>query len=294
MTETVYQAIRERAKELGDSPALLAPGKADSTFRQLLERTEAMRLELARFGVRRGTRIGILARTRDVMAAAHLAVIFSATSAPLSAHSATRELEFCIADFGLEILLIEQGMEDLKNVALSSGVKVLTLHPNEEKAGFFGISGEIAEATPVLDSPTPDDVAILLHTSGTTSRPKVVPKTQRRLVSNLDRDRGDTQLRQGDRVLNVLPLHHTEGLHQFTMPLLLGASVVIADFKPSIDAPDGHRYGKRKAGHVHGHQSAVRRNVVSGTARQTSPTNGAGLWRSCCRGLRSNRSGWNG
>ena len=234
MATTIYEAFSERAASLSDSPALLTPGKADTTFGELLDRTALMRTSLARFGITRGTRVGLVVPTRDAMATAHLAVVSSATSAPLSALTTPQELEFNVSDFRLKAVILERGLEALHEKASTLGVTVVTLEPSRNKSGFFDLEGDVVDETPDVRLPQPDDTSILLHTSGTTSRPKIVARTQARSIRNLGRDRGDRQPRPGDRIIDVLPLHHTQGLNAECMtPMMLGVSIVMADFDPA-------------------------------------------------------------
>src|SRR5207249_1972447 len=72
----------------------------------------------------------------------------------------------------------------------------------------------------------PDDVALLLHTSGTTSRPKIVPLTQANVSASADDIRDALGLAAGDRCLNVMPLFHIHGLMATLSSLLAGAAVV--------------------------------------------------------------------
>ena len=243
MPSTIYEALSVVAKANSNALALLTPGKSDTTYAELLTRTERVRARLAGFGVRRGSRVGIVVPTRDAMAAAHLAILSSATSAPLSAFITPRELEFSISDFRLTAVILEDALNALYEKAASLGITVITLAPEGNKAGYFELDGSSANRPTDVVLPEPDDISMLLHTSGTTARPKIVPRIQVRHVRALYDEYGDTQLQPGDRVLNTLPLHHTEGLHQFTTSLLLGASVVIADFEPSnfIDLVEQYR-----------------------------------------------------
>jgi long-subunit acyl-CoA synthetase (AMP-forming) len=69
------------------------------------------------------------------------------------------------------------------------------------------------EGKPTLDDPPhPNDVALFLHTSGTTSRPKGVPLTHANLAASLDNIAATYELTPRDRSLLVMPLFHVHGL----------------------------------------------------------------------------------
>src|SRR5438105_133236 len=75
--------------------------------------------------------------------------------------------------------------------------------------------------------PTDDDSALVLHTSGTTSRPKIVPLRQRNLATSARNIAAALELTAADRSLNVMPLFHIHGMMAGLLaPLSSGASVV--------------------------------------------------------------------
>lgn len=233
MDLSTLQAIQEASTGSVDLAALQTPGKRDCTYALLLERNELVCYELARFGVQPGSRVGLVVPERDAMCAAYLAVISVATAAPLSPNTTPDELEFYIRDFALDAVIVQKGMSELQQRAASAGVSVITLVPDTMIAGGIELRGDVIEHEPVVSFAEPDDVSVLFHTSGTTSRPKIVPRTHRFQLRKLGRDRGEGDLHPGDVVLNAMPLHHTQGLgNEFLTALLFGAAVAIVDFSP--------------------------------------------------------------
>jgi acyl-CoA synthetase (AMP-forming)/AMP-acid ligase II len=87
-----------------------------------------------------------------------------------------------------------------------------------------------------IHSARPDDVALVLHTSGTTGRPKAVPLTHTNLTRTI-KNVGDTyQLTKKDRTYLVMPLFHVHGLLAgFLGPLGSGGSVIVP---PKFSATD--------------------------------------------------------
>jgi len=70
-------------------------------------------------------------------------------------------------------------------------------------------------------------VALVLHTSGTTSRPKIIPLTHTNLCRSAHNIRSTLQLVEGDRCLNVMPLFHIHGLvGALLSSMTAGASVI--------------------------------------------------------------------
>ena len=94
------------------------------------------------------------------------------------------------------------------------------------QAGTASACGRLAQA---------EDVALLLHTSGTTSRPKLVPLTQQNLCVSAANIRTALQLTAADRCLNIMPLFHIHGLVGAVLSsLAAGGSVVCT---PGFCAP---------------------------------------------------------
>lgn len=233
MPSTLYEMLSEQATAYPDHPAILAPNKAGLSFSDLFERNQLVRQRLNQLGVGRNTRVGVVARTRDAMGAAVLAVGSVGVVAPLNPNSTPDEFEFAVNDFGLVAVIIECGLEDLASRAVALKLNVIEMVASETRAGFFELNGNDAVTAPDLGLPQPEDVLLLLHTSGTVARPKIVPITHGRKVHPLNNDPGDTRLGPGDRVLHTLPLFHSEGLYQLITPLTVGASIVLAPFDPS-------------------------------------------------------------
>ncbi len=96
------------------------------------------------------------------------------------------------------------------------GVPVITLTPTPDRgAGRFTLGGDAAGASGGASGDAfaePDDVALVLHTSGTTSRPKIVPLTHRNVCTSARNIATTLALTPDDRCLNVMPLFHIHGL----------------------------------------------------------------------------------
>ena len=212
-----------------DSPAIGAPGRPWLDVAGLGGLIETTAASLHAAGIGRGDRVAIVLPNGPEMAAAFIAVAASATTAPLNPAYREEEFEFYLADLGAEALIVAAG-DDGPAVAVAKrhGARILRLaHDEAGPAGKFtleleGAAGESASAS----FAEPDDVALVLHTSGTTSRPKIVPLLQRNLVASA-RHIGETlRLTPADRCLNIMPLFHIHGLIAAVLTsLAAGASV---------------------------------------------------------------------
>lgn len=162
-------------------------------------------------GFSTSSRIAIVLPNGPEMAAAFATLCQSVTTAPLNPAYKEEEFRFYLEDLNADALLVASDYEGPAVAAAKSlGVAVLRLAPSE-KAGNFTLSGDGRDAAPALE-PGETDVALILHTSGTTSRPKIVPLTQGNVVASASHIAASLQLSASDRCLNVMPLFHIHGL----------------------------------------------------------------------------------
>jgi len=196
------------------APAVVAPGRSALTHGGLRHRMLAVARQLHDLGLGRGDRIAIVLANGPEMATAFLAVAVAATTAPLNPAYREEELDFYLSDIGAKAILVADGETGPALAAASRrGIAVLRLMADEDgPAGSFAIAGEPlgAPAEPALAEA--GDVALLLHTSGTTSRPKLVPLTHANLAASAAHIGRTLRLTADDRCLNVMPLFHIHGL----------------------------------------------------------------------------------
>jgi acyl-CoA synthetase (AMP-forming)/AMP-acid ligase II len=141
------------------------------------------------------------------------------------------EFDFYLGDLKAKAIIVLAG-EDGPAVAVARrhGAAVLRLHTAADRpAGWFELASE-NDAAPAAVAQggfaQADDVALVLHTSGTTSRPKIVPLLQRNLAASARHIRGTLRLTPDDRCLNIMPLFHIHGLiAAVTSSLSSGASI---------------------------------------------------------------------
>src|SRR5262249_8176711 len=96
-----------------------------------------------------------------------------------------------------------------------------------ERSGRFRLDGAGAVGTTPPDVPRPDDVALFLHTSGTTSRPKGGPLPHANLMANVRHIAGHYRLAPDDTTLLVMPLFHVHGLIGATLSTLYAGGTVV-------------------------------------------------------------------
>ncbi len=199
------------------APAIRAPGRPALThagLRALVERTLA---SLNALGAGRNDRVAIVLANGPEMATCFLACASGTTSAPLNPAYRADEFEFYLSDLNAKLLIVEQASTSPAiEVATKLGVRVVDLVVDEgAPAGEFRLQArDGAASTPAALGGWGEagDVGMVLHTSGTTSRPKIVPLSVGNLYASASNIRNTLQFTPADTGLNIMPLFHIHGL----------------------------------------------------------------------------------
>jgi len=200
-----------------DAIALSAPGGVPFSYRSLRKLALDTFATLNARGIGRNDRVAIVLDNGPEMAAAFLCVAAGATAAPLNPAYRADEYEFYLSDLKARLLVVGHEMSSpAVEVANQLGIPLVRLFPSPEKgAGSFtlefpeGFAMQRAEKSGVA---APEDTALVLHTSGTTSRPKIVPLSQRNVCASAHNVSRTVEFNAADRGLNIMPLFHIHGL----------------------------------------------------------------------------------
>jgi acyl-CoA synthetase (AMP-forming)/AMP-acid ligase II len=209
--------------------ALAAPGPAPLTYRGLRATVARCAEDLNAAGIGRGDRVAIVLPNGPEMAAAFVAIASCAAAAPLNPAYRADEFDFYLSDLNSKALVVERGSQSpAVEVARKRGIAVVELVPTAEGAGAFALQAPagVSAAPVAAGMAEAGDVALILHTSGTTSRPKIVPLTQANVCASACNVRDTAALTAADRGLNIMPLFHIHGLIAGLLaPLAAGGSI---------------------------------------------------------------------
>jgi acyl-CoA synthetase (AMP-forming)/AMP-acid ligase II len=197
-----------------EAVALAAPSAKPMSYAALRELVRQTGDALRTFGAGSKDRVAIVLPNGPEMAAAFLSVAANAASAPLNPGYKAEEFEFYLSDLGAKLLIVEKGSTSPAiEVAKKLGVKIVTLTPEPDRgAGSFTLSGDTSGGPAAPGYAGAEDVALVLHTSGTTSRPKIVPLSQRNLCASGWNISQTLKLTPADRCLSIMPMFHIHGL----------------------------------------------------------------------------------
>ena len=195
--------------------AVGAPDRRSMSYGELRSLAERVRHDLRAMGIGKSDRVAIVLPNGPTMASSFLCVASAATTAPLNPAYRQEEFEFYLSDLGAKILLVQKGDDTPARAAAAAlGIHIVEIEtPEGTPAGFFTMSSAAPAGSADQDTPSgPGDIALVLHTSGTTSRPKLVPLSNANLAASAIHIRDTLQLRPDDVGLNIMPLFHIHGL----------------------------------------------------------------------------------
>ena len=230
MTErlTIPELLAAAAAARPDAIALLAPARQPLTYKSLARTIAEGASSLAAFGIARGDAIAIALDPGSDAATAFLAAASAAIACPLNPQYVAAEFEFHLGALKARALILEEGREGAAaEAARKLGISIIRLTPLPE-AGAFVLAGPKSAKKKKIAQAKTDDVALILHTSGTTARPKKVPLTHANLLASARAVAETLALSSSDRGLCVMPLFHIHGLVAALLaPLWAGCSVVV-------------------------------------------------------------------
>ncbi|MEO1239347.1 MAG: acyl--CoA ligase [Pseudomonadota bacterium] len=211
MTETLAGLFAEHPS---DAPAIGAPGRDWLTYGGLRRLAHDVRTALHDHGFGPSDRVAIVLPNGPEMAAAFITIAQAAVTAPLNPAYREEEYRFYLKDIRASAVVLQKGDEG-PAFAAARGLDVpiirLDVLPGTP-AGSFTLSGIKRAKSAFQAAPGPDDQALILHTSGTTSRPKIVPLLQSNIAASAMNIARSLNLGPDDRCLNVMPLFHIHGL----------------------------------------------------------------------------------
>lgn len=194
--------------------AIQAPDRPNLDYAGLRELANRTKTSLNQAGVGQGDRVAIVLPNSPEMATAFVCIAGAATTAPLNPAYRQEEFEFYLEDLNAKALVVEQGSDSPAVAAaqkLNIGIIELTTSA-DRPAGDFDLQTDMTGTAANTNAASPDDVALILHTSGTTSRPKIVPLSHKNVCASAKNIVDTIALKENDGCMNIMPLFHIHGL----------------------------------------------------------------------------------
>jgi acyl-CoA synthetase (AMP-forming)/AMP-acid ligase II len=240
---TLAALIREQSIRQPDAPAILAPGRPALSFSGLSRQVAELAAALHALGVTPSTRVAVVLPNGPEMASVFLGTAACSVCAPLNPAYQAAELRFYLQDLRAQVVIVSAGERGpVVGVARELGLSVLEIAPDTSlSAGQFRVAvPPVARAVAPPQWPGASDLALILHTSGTTARPKIVPLSQANLVASARNIARHLELQPSDRCLNVMPLFHIHGLVGALLASVAGGGSIVCT--PGFDDREFFRW----------------------------------------------------
>ena len=237
VNQTVYDQFAAQAERSSDVAAIKAPDRSPLTYAQTRSQIEAVRESLNAFGVGRNDRVVIVLDNSPEMAVAFMAVASCSTAVPLNPAYRADEFRFYLSRVNAKALIVSAADQTgVKDLAARLGLKIIELIPHQSaEAGSFELHCHEREAASQTGFAQTDDIALILHTSGTTSAPKIVPLTHQNVCAMAKNNQVALELTETDLCLNIMPLFHSTGLVGVVLSSLISGAGVVCP--PGFYAP---------------------------------------------------------
>ena len=211
----------------------LHTSKGSIKYGELAALVDDLATSLRQFGLRKGNRIAMALPNGLETIASFLAASTVGTAAPLNPAYTQDEFKFYLEDTEAQALIVPLGTaEDARAAALECNIALIESSVDESGRVRFSCDGLNTAAK--RDDHTNEDIALILHTSGTTSRPKRVPLSHANLLTSARNVANTYALSATDVSLCVMPLFHVHGLVASTLATFAtgGTVVVPSKFNP--------------------------------------------------------------
>ncbi|NMH97707.1 class I adenylate-forming enzyme family protein [Pseudonocardia acidicola] len=223
-------ALTWAAERYPDRTAVRGTGRHLS-YREWDARTNRLARAMASTGIRPGDRVALCMAGGEPLASLHLAAQkLGAVSVPLSTRFGAEELGYCLDNAAAKLLVTDSTTAE-RAAQATAGLGSLVVRGG----GDLDARAEGESDAAIPDVPAETDISVMLYTSGTTGRPKGVPRTHRAEHSAAVAHAVQTQQRNGEVTLGVMPMFHTMGLRTLLASIVVGGTWVA---QPAFDADE--------------------------------------------------------
>lgn len=228
-------------------------GSEDITFKSLLEQIRSLAYRLGQEGIAFGDRVAIIGENHPNWAIAYLGILYQgAVVAPLDPASTVNTLANFLGDSETKLAFVSPAaLKKVREACVQLGrdIPVVLLQPSENNEAASRVSACFSDwaNTPIppefvatLPMARPEDLALLMYTSGTTGRPKAVTLSHGNIQAQIDAVQEVMKVTDEESVLSILPLFHAYSqIVNLWLALTIGARVVYLNQFASAEIEGG-------------------------------------------------------
>ena len=191
-----------------------SPDETDTTYGELTNYMADTHAKLKFLKINKEDKVAIVLGNGSAMACTFIAIAANYTSCPLNPSYTKEEFKFYYDDLKVKAVIIEENKSiEAREAAKELDIRIINLKSKTKSRSIeLDIKTDIKNKDKYLIESDQDDVAMILHTSGTTSRPKMVPLSQKNLLASASNISNTLNLSEEDKCLNIMPMFHIHGL----------------------------------------------------------------------------------
>ncbi len=230
--DTLYGLVRNSMEKFADRVAFSMYDGEELTYAEVGRRIARVQEILCGAGLRAGDKVALLSSNMPNWGVCYYAVTAAGMIVvPILPDFSGEELDMIIEHSEARALLVSDRLFTKLSRHTIERLNVVVRTKN------LGVISQRVRGEGSMSVPSPDDLAVIIYTSGTTSKPKGVMLTHRALCAQVDMSAAIFPIGGGDVFLSVLPLSHTyECSIGMIYPFSMGARVVYLDRPPTASA----------------------------------------------------------
>jgi 2-furoate---CoA ligase len=223
---TLAQLLERAALRRPDLDAVV-DGARRLTYVEMIRQVAAAGRGFTRLGIRKRDRVLIAVKNRLEHVISFWALQkIGAVPTPVNFRFSLAEMRYVLEDSGASIVLFEAATAAAVLGAASGRGAKLVFVGDEAPAGAIPFRELLIEGPGATVEVKEDDCSLILYTSGTTGRPKGVPRTHKNQYAGALAHVIQCRYEWGERTLGVMPLYHTMGIHSLTSMVAINGCFV--------------------------------------------------------------------
>jgi acyl-CoA synthetase (AMP-forming)/AMP-acid ligase II/acyl carrier protein len=226
---SIKSLLYSLANQYQDKPALHSLQSTTTSYQQLFDLVDHQGQILSNSGIKPDTRVAVILPQGPMMATVCLTMMSTAVCVPLNPAFTPAELEYYFESSGVDALIaLESFSPAACKLAQSKGITLIRVVELNEYSGQFEFTLDepVTLTEPIFNNSK--STALVLHTSGSTSRPKTVPLSEQNLLKSINNLVESLALDENDQCINMMPLFHIGALLDLILaPLSKGGSIIL-------------------------------------------------------------------
>ena len=207
----MYEFIKNNV-ESSDKIFLDAPNRNPLSFNELHQKLEKVRNNFDNLSINRSDPVAIVLPNGPDLGFLFIACSCFAISAPLNPNYSKNEFKFYLSDLKAKFLIVDPDLKtEASKAAFELGITIINLS-FEQNIGSLKLTKNNGDSFIKTINDYDYDTSLLLHTSGTTSKPKLVQLSSNNLIKSSLNIGKTLYLNEEDSCLNIMPLFHIHGL----------------------------------------------------------------------------------